>query len=168
MGLSTKVYTVNNMVGRNAYILMSFVSCVDILMTEIDPEGIHKYSLESLILYIRNASTKLQCSQVCRRCITQRTRRTDCYVNLTLPTPGYCGEKWQSIPLTIFSSQIYLSLNLKDRFLPQIYSGVSCKGLMKALPIENNSVVIGLSHEPSIHLDIVCESTAWRKLTFVC
>ena len=90
----------------------------------------------------------------------EHIRRTDCYANITLPTPGYFGEKQQVIPLTIFSSQIYLSLNLKDRFLPQIYSGVSCKGLMKALPIENHSVVIGLSHEPSIHLDGVCESTA--------
>ena len=45
-------------------------------MTDRDLEGIIKYSLRSLILMLSlgNASTKLECSQVCRKCSTQRTQ----------------------------------------------------------------------------------------------
>ena len=41
-------------------------------------------------------------------------------------------------------AQIYSSVNLTTRFLSQIYSGVNCKWLMKALLKANHSVVVGL------------------------
>ena len=56
-------------------------------------------------------------------------------------------------------AKIYSSVNLTERFISQLYSGMNCKGLMKSLLKANHSVVVGLSHKPSIHLDAVYEST---------
>ena len=81
-------------------------------------EGILKKTAWSLIIILSwgNVSTKLQCFQVFVDALLKEHIWTDCYANLTLPSPCYFGEKQQGFPLLPCFSLIQVWIWQRDSY----------------------------------------------------